>query len=187
MTVAGSVDAFDHAAFASSFASAAGVPVDRLTVTVSSASVHVVVTIDVDTDADVEAITASLGALTAGDAAASSILGVDVLDIAPPSLEKAVTLASPPPAPLLPPRPPPDGESKSGSDVNATLVIILGACAGAGALVLCALVILRFRTSRVVPTHKMSSEDSSTDKSMYVRGKCDVPAVPSTKFAVNEA
>ena len=108
MTVAGTLESFDTAAFTQSFAQAMGVLPADVNITVVAASVNVSATVYTPELQVANAAFSTLASFSADPASATLALGVSVLTVAtPPPLEKIVTDAPPPPSPPPPTAPPP--------------------------------------------------------------------------------
>ena len=85
-TVSGTVEAFDSIAFAEALAAAANVAPSRVVVTVAPASVRVTATITAESAAQSQSVTTALALVAAAPpAAASALLGVQVVSVDPPT------------------------------------------------------------------------------------------------------
>lgn len=90
LTVDTTTDTFDQEAFRSSFAAAAGVARETVSLAVVAASVRVTVTVTLSTRSEADAAVTRLTPITASASAASAALGVSVVSVAPPVVSTAV-------------------------------------------------------------------------------------------------
>ena len=110
-TISGEPSAFNQGAYTAQLAEYLGISPSRVSLVVAPGSTVVTATIRVDSAAEAEAAGESLAFVSAADA--TSALGVDVVAVAPPTVEQVVVAApsppptSPPPGSPPPPSPPP--------------------------------------------------------------------------------
>lgn len=94
LTLEGSVDTFDQAAFTNAFAQAALVAESAVRLVVSAGSIVVVVVVSTPSATAASALVATLSTITASPAAASSALALTVLGVEPPRVAAVARIAA---------------------------------------------------------------------------------------------
>ncbi len=104
VTVSGTVDTFNQAAYKANLANYIGVPQDYVSLNVTSGSVSVVASVHAANTSSKDSIVSTLQPLTSDTAAATQALQVTVESV--DTLTSSVETVFPPPSPLSPPIPP---------------------------------------------------------------------------------